>query len=78
MKSKGAEKPLVLGSGGKAGKDPVNGSKGKTAKAILEEMLRGSKGKNPTVRDFMEEIRRQPGPDPNMPKMPQCPYFIFR
>ncbi|CAO1943744.1 unnamed protein product, partial [Urochloa humidicola] len=80
VKSKGAEKTLVSGSGGNAGKDPVNGSKGKAPKTnrdIMEEMLRGSKRKKLTVRDFVEEVRRQPGPDPNMPKRPQCPYFIF-
>ena len=80
VKSKGAEKTLVSGSGGNAGKDPVNGSKGKAPKTIrdiMEEMLRGPNRKKVTVRDFVEEVRRQPGPDPNMPKRPQCPYFIF-
>jgi hypothetical protein len=71
VKSKGAEKPFVLGSGGKAGKDPVNGSKGKAPKTIMdimEEMQRGSKGKNPTVGDFLEEIRRQPALIPTCPR----------
>jgi hypothetical protein len=84
VKSKGAEKTRVSGSGGNAGKDPVNGSKGKapkTIKDIMEEMLRGPDRKKVTVRDFAEEVRRelrrQPGPDPNMPKRPQYPWLIF-
>jgi hypothetical protein len=47
----------------------------------MEEMLRGPDRKKVTVRDFAEEVRRevrrQPGPDPNMPKRPQCPWYIF-